>query len=411
VALDDLGGDRKPQPGSDSLGLRREERLRSPSGSLWTDAGPVVDHREADLSRLGAGGERDPTPGLAGLAGVEKQVDEGVLEQIAIALHERHRRRDVGHERHVGARKPVFDRCRSRTDDLRRVRLLHRGRTPSRHVEEPPDDVLDAVGLIEDSVRVAGHALVPLRSPQQLLGPANDDAERRRHLVRDTERKRAHRRDTLCPQQLLVALLLRLGHGKLALQLELLALFAERGPAERDDQTRRDEHAQHQPPNGSLLPITLARRGRHRDHAPSTSVSGIDAGDARHGGARRKAQLHCFVTGEPQGRRLPVDSGLQRRGLQDAPVHRPQRGVGRRRHEHEDLALAYGRAPIDQVGGSDAQVHEPRVGERETHNDAGEIRRDCPRLAAATHPYGRVFLLEVGGALLADGLRILLQQG
>jgi hypothetical protein len=89
-----------------------------------------------------------------------------VLEQRSVALHGRHRRRKVGRKRDTRLSESVLDRASGRPRDLGWIRALERRRSAAGHVEESPDDGLDAVGLLQDDLRTSHGALVALDPPE-----------------------------------------------------------------------------------------------------------------------------------------------------------------------------------------------------------------------------------------------------
>ncbi|MGD0524243.1 MAG: hypothetical protein ABSE49_03815 [Polyangiaceae bacterium] len=153
----------------------------------------------------------------------------------------------------------MLDRIERSPDDARRFHALEGGWSTPSHVQEPPDDVLDAIRLRQDRLRSASCTLVVADLGEELLGAPDDDPERCGHLVSDPHGESAHGGHALGLEQLLVPRVLRLGDRELALQLELLALPSKRHAAEDEHQARCHEYAEHESPYGSFLPIPLAR--------------------------------------------------------------------------------------------------------------------------------------------------------
>lgn len=195
-------------------------------------------------------------------------------------MHPVHSRGCVRHKGHAGLGEPMLHRGGYGTGELGGIRPRERGSAPPSDIEKTTNDRLDALDLTDDGLGGVNGALVIRRAGAKLLGAADDDAERRRHFVRDTRREGAHGRDALGASQLLVALTFDGGDRQLALSLELALLIAQRQPPEGENQAGGECHAKHQAPEGPSLPVSLARRRRHRRNAPVAEGAGIHVRNA-----------------------------------------------------------------------------------------------------------------------------------
>ena len=223
-------------------------------------------------------------------------------------------------------REAVLDRSGRGARDLRRVGALERRRAAPRHVEEPPHDLLDPVGLLQDGLRAMDRAFVVLDPPEELLRPPHDDAEGRRHLVGDAHGERSHRRQALSFGEGLVAAALDLGDGELARELELLSLLAQGETSEREDEPRRDEDAEHEPARGALLAVPLARCAGDRGDAPTAQCAGVDVRQPGHRRSGRQADLRRLRALEPQRADVPVERRAQSGRGHGSPVGRVDKG-------------------------------------------------------------------------------------
>jgi len=84
---------------------------------LYPDA--VIRYDERDFFGVREGRNLDVPPGWTGVAGVEEQVHEGLLEQSAVAEDLPRLVRSVGGKGNVGLRKPVLDRTLKYEDPMR----------------------------------------------------------------------------------------------------------------------------------------------------------------------------------------------------------------------------------------------------------------------------------------------------
>ena len=129
---------------------------------------------------------------------------------------------------------------------------------PACHIEKAPNDVLYAIGLRENRLRVTRGAFVAADLGEKLLRTTDDHPEGGRDLVSNAHRECAHRRYALRMGELVVALALRFADGELSLEVELFALAPQCRTAEDKHETRRHENAENESPDGSLFAISLA---------------------------------------------------------------------------------------------------------------------------------------------------------
>ena len=101
MVLYDLTRDREPQARPVPRLLRREKRLEHPRRRLRADPFPVVGHHERHPLPLPPHVEADEPARMAGVAGIEQQVHERLLEQSRFTRDPRKPARHVRPQRHA----------------------------------------------------------------------------------------------------------------------------------------------------------------------------------------------------------------------------------------------------------------------------------------------------------------------
>ncbi len=83
--LDDLGSNREPEAGRFAAGLGRKKGFRRSSGGFRSDADAIVGNDESNSFAVGSYQKLDQPARLAGVAGIEKKVDEHLFQQARVA--------------------------------------------------------------------------------------------------------------------------------------------------------------------------------------------------------------------------------------------------------------------------------------------------------------------------------------
>ena len=127
-----------------------------------------------------------------------------------------------------------------------------------------------------------------------------DDAERRRHFVRDAGRESAHHGDSGGAREALVSFVAHLGDRQVALEIELLPLSPQREPAEDENQPGAHGYAEDEAPPSALLAIPMPARRRDGGDSPATEGSAIDLREPGKRGPLREAERRSLGTQEPR---------------------------------------------------------------------------------------------------------------
>jgi hypothetical protein len=326
VTLYDLAGDREPETRSLTFGFRGEERFCGAGGVVRVDARTIVRNDECHLLPVGTGIYLDPAAGLACFTGIEQQVDEGVLEERAVALNHGQLCRDVQHKRYPAFAKSMVYERDGAAYDTRGVHAREVRCATSRKIEKAPHEELQTLRLVHDDARGVGGTLVGSDTTEELLRAAQDDTKRCRYFVRDAHRERSHDGGPRRAREPLIALVLHSHDGDLALKLELLALIAEGEAAKGKYQPGGDRNAEEEPPRRTNLAVTFAARRRDGSDSPRSESTRVDA---RKSGVRRslgKSKRCGFPSGEPSGGEASLEGNAECLDTYGSPVSRTKLG-------------------------------------------------------------------------------------
>src|SRR5580658_9139996 len=128
---DDLVRDREAEPGPFSRSFGREEGLCRPKSGFVSDASTVVDHEKED--RLGRASHRhvDRATLVAGVARVEQEVHERLLQKPRIAGHPGQVLVGFEAKRDTGLLEPMLDELDRDSAESGRVDSFERWRSTS----------------------------------------------------------------------------------------------------------------------------------------------------------------------------------------------------------------------------------------------------------------------------------------
>src|SRR3989442_6187428 len=194
MRLDDLPGDREPEPGPSRL--RREERLEDALLKLGRDGGALVRDRDPDRAVV-----HQPLNGdLAVAAGFQR-----ILDQVGEDLAEKHRVAINGHERplHRQRRSPARPRRDQALEELVYEDGLPALRLGMREAQELFDESLLALDCLEDAFEVLARAIVLRKVCLQEFYESANAGERCSHFVRDPRRHLTEKRKLIRPFDLL----------------------------------------------------------------------------------------------------------------------------------------------------------------------------------------------------------------
>ena len=108
VHAHDLPGDGQAQAAALALGLGGEERLQDPLGQDLGDALALVRHLQQHPALPRPGRDLHPVALAGGVAGVEQEVHQQVLQQLEVAAHAGQLRGGVQRQLHAGLLEAVL---------------------------------------------------------------------------------------------------------------------------------------------------------------------------------------------------------------------------------------------------------------------------------------------------------------
>jgi hypothetical protein len=196
VGLGDAAADGQPEPHPADAHVRSAVKfLEDPLERLSGQPGPPVGH--LDLDAPGQGARRDLDRGIRGgiFGRILQQVHEDLLDQDRVDRQERQvrRQRDVDRPRAEARLEPAQGRADHLLERHPLALDLQRARLQPGHVEQVPDQALQALGLLADGLEQIG----PLDRRQrravvaQRRGRAGDGGQRRAQIVGDGAEERA----------------------------------------------------------------------------------------------------------------------------------------------------------------------------------------------------------------------------
>ncbi len=153
---------------------------------------------------VGVRAQREPAAARHGVARVQDQVEEHLLDAVLVAAHRRHAIGQLAPDADARAVQLVLDQRQHVGQHLVDVDLLELGAARAREVEQAVDDLGRAEALLLDLLEHLLARVVLLELPAQQLGVGRDAGERCIHLVRDARRQQAHRGHLLGVLQLLL---------------------------------------------------------------------------------------------------------------------------------------------------------------------------------------------------------------
>src|SRR5579871_1351326 len=207
VVADDAGHDGEAQPRPLAALLGGEEGVEHRVEVLGRDAAPLILHVDLEKSTfwtsLAARRDRHPAALARGVAGVEQQVDQHLLELVRVGRHVRERGVEARDELEVAGVELPLQEGPGALDDGPQRHRAPLDRLPPREVEHPADRRGDVVDVLDDGAQVVG-ARAAVEHAQHLLGPPADDGQRAADLVRDPGRQHADGDQLLGPDQLVL---------------------------------------------------------------------------------------------------------------------------------------------------------------------------------------------------------------
>src|SRR5205823_4739883 len=122
VVLDDVGGDGQAEAGALTAFFGGEEWVHHRRQMLARNADAVVFDLENDAALVlrSAGSDMAVAARSAGVASVDEEVDEHLLELAGISRHRRHGQRRLDDELDLGVAKPVLEEGARVAEGLRR---------------------------------------------------------------------------------------------------------------------------------------------------------------------------------------------------------------------------------------------------------------------------------------------------
>ena len=147
---------------------------------------------------------------------------------------------------------------------------------------------MNVVNLFKNDTDTGRRPLVTRKFGGKLFGPPGNDPKRRRNLVRNPDRERAHDRRPSSPLQAFVTLAAYFGELQPVSQEKLRSLVAHRQAAEAEHESARGCHTQNQAPARPALPIALAFGASDRSNSPPSGGTSIHTRQPREGSADGK---------------------------------------------------------------------------------------------------------------------------
>jgi hypothetical protein len=328
VFLHDPVGDRQAQPGAAALGFRGEERIVDAREMLGRYADARVGHLDDRIGAVGAGRHREPAPVRHRIAGVEKQIEEDLLQLVLHPAHDDGRFGQVPAHLHPVRPELVLEQRHHVADDQVQVDRPHLAARRARHVQQAAHDLGGAERLALDLLQQPHLGVGGLGPFEQHLREAGNAGQRRVDLVRHAGGQHADGRHLLGQLQLLLearaigdvldhddpavlrpfgALERRDRHVDQARALRVLRVGAERHPVQIAA-------------SGRLAPRDCQRVDeRLREQPGQGAAPGATALDARERLEAAIPMQHLVV---------PIDDEHRRRQrFDDAVVELPQPGV------------------------------------------------------------------------------------
>src|SRR5450432_1017276 len=326
---DDLVRDREPQTRAAVAALGGEEWFERASHVSQRDPAAGVCDGDLELAVLRLNADDDFASTFAGIAGVQEEVHDRVLEEPRIAHDRRHRRIDRVMERNSSLRESVVDEVDGVLNEHSRIDPLGgRGLSP-RESQEPPDDLVDALRLREDRLDAGRETFIGRHLGHHLFCPRGDHAQRCRDLVSDAHGERSHDGGLVGSFQTFIAALLNACDRELALEHQLLALGPHREAAEGQDKSGRREDAQNQAAPRPELPVPVTLGAGNGDDVPCAAGAAIDGREPGERGARREAKRSRLLAGNANDR-LARSEGFDQPARRKLPsVRCPKCGLTR----------------------------------------------------------------------------------
>ena len=197
MRFDEPAAERQPEACPQALWLRGEERLEDASLDLERDPWPRVAHRHDHTFPSGiiAGRQAQP-PRRRRVAHrvlrVRNQVDQNLLELVAVRPHARRVRGEVALDLDIRHAQLIGQQLDGLAAELPEWDLRALGRAPASHGEKVPHDPGAAFGRRADLL-ASGPGLAVRRALREQLNVAEDDRQRVVQLVGDARDELAER--------------------------------------------------------------------------------------------------------------------------------------------------------------------------------------------------------------------------